>query len=92
MVAPSFITTKKPHVFDEGGASAAGAGGHRYVSNRPPDGCFTLAAPPFESDIDTPEFGFAISCIGRTTPLFLFANSADERNEWMAALGRTFLY
>ena len=73
----------------EGGA-AVGATAVRFVSDRPSDGQFILSAPPFESKFKAPSFGFAVPCVGRSQPLFLFGSSAEDRDEWVAALGRTF--
>jgi hypothetical protein len=62
----------------------------RLVADRPPDGCFILAAPPFDTGLPEAEFAFAVACLTRAQPLVLFASSAEEKEEWTAALSKTF--
>jgi hypothetical protein len=81
---------------DSGAARAAAStltragGGARLVADRPPDGCFILAAPPFEAGYDASDFNLCVACVGRQTPLVLFATSAADKTAWSEALGKTF--
>ena len=64
--------------------------GARLVADRPPDGCFILASPPFEAGYDAASFNLCVACVGRQAPLVLFAASAADKTAWIEALGKTF--